>query len=55
MSYPVCVSTKALEDRPGDWKADAQAAGVEVIIICKRGHWIEADPCGVMCPFCGAW
>lgn len=55
MSSPVCVSSEALETRPEDRKADAQAAGVEVIIICKRGHWIEADPCGVMCPFCGAW
>lgn len=26
-----------------------------VIVVCRRGHWVEADPCGVMCPFCGAW
>ena len=26
-----------------------------VIVVCRRGHWIEGDPNGVMCPFCGAW
>lgn len=25
------------------------------VTVCRRGHWIEADPCGVTCPFCGAW
>lgn len=26
-----------------------------VIVVCRRGHWLEADPNGVECPFCGAW
>ena len=26
-----------------------------IIVVCRRRHWIEADPNGVMCPFCGAW
>lgn len=37
-------------------EAAATVERVEVcVMVCRRGHWIEADPCGVMCPFCGAW
>lgn len=25
------------------------------VMVCRRGRWVEADPCGVLCPFCGAW